>query len=214
MAKLEGTSPERAISLLRRADENGVTLAARALSQRYAAGEGATRDMHEASRWLERGAAEGDPWAHTDLGRMYWQANKDYGIDKNWALALFISLLPCGCSESAVTPTAKRLANRCSIAPISPGGCRWTGSPRSGRPHRLGKQVSPCRRSDPRTHPRLPQARDPHKLAPRRIERTSRCRRRSWPSRCDRCIRASSAFPGGCRAATCPSRASPRRASP
>ena len=94
MAKLEGTSPEQAISLLQRADENGATLAARALSQRYAAGEGATRDRHEALRWLELGATKGDPWAQTDLGRMHWEGDQDFGIGENWALALF-SIHPC-----------------------------------------------------------------------------------------------------------------------
>ncbi len=160
VAKLEDTSPEQTISLLQRANEGGVVLAARALSQHYASGEGVAKDSHEALRWLEVGAAKGDPWAQTDLGRMYWQGDKDFGIGKNWQLALFHFTLAVrlfeergyGDSEEIAEPMLYR-ANLARRLPMDKVAAIWEAAQawKEGEPApAFGPATSPTPGASPR----------------------------------------------------------------
>jgi TPR repeat protein len=89
LAMLGDAPPEKGMEFLKLAHEGTVLLAAAEISRRYADGDGVPRDMAEALRWLKLGVDQGDPWANTELGRMYWEGNEDYAIKKDWEQALF-----------------------------------------------------------------------------------------------------------------------------
>ena len=79
VGKLEDTPPGEAMALLQRAHSAGVILAARNIAEHHAQGKGVSKDPAKALEWLRVGAQQGDPWAHAELGRVYWQGDETYG---------------------------------------------------------------------------------------------------------------------------------------
>ena len=85
----EDTPPGEAMALLRRAHSASVILAARKIAEHYAQGNGVTKDPAKALEWLRLGAQQGDPWAHVELGRVYWQGDETYGAAQDWSRAFY-----------------------------------------------------------------------------------------------------------------------------
>ncbi|MGH6736643.1 MAG: PQQ-binding-like beta-propeller repeat protein [Methyloceanibacter sp.] len=93
VAGLKDTPPDEAMKLLLRAHEDGVTLAAKSIAQRYAEGNGVAKDPGKALEWLRLGAQQGDPWAHGELGWVYREGDANYGIVPNREQALLHFML-------------------------------------------------------------------------------------------------------------------------
>lgn len=64
---LEEKSPQQALELIIRAAENGNSDAQFILGERYSSGDGQSRDLSKAKKWLSMAAAQGDPEAKSKL---------------------------------------------------------------------------------------------------------------------------------------------------
>ncbi len=79
--------------------EAGNLEAQRWLAVAYASGDGASADIAEAARWLQKAAAQGDPWAMTSLAKLY-QQGRGVPLSNVEAVSLFRKAAILGASEA------------------------------------------------------------------------------------------------------------------